>query len=188
MTTPNIVKVVTYVYGVDFSLGADWIALKDSLGLSSVEQTYLIWLWLDTAYDMTYSRVQDGGNAQVGAISGIGANSFQDTMTTMMLELPMFTWASQFNISYAANVTSSGQTCESFYTMIGFPTAQMTGLCADSSNTFNFVYNATNNQGYFKSALALTSVYLYRNKFDTANAQYWSLFLKLTGWNSIQVT
>ena len=108
MTTPNIVKVVTYVYGVDFSLGADWIALKDSLGLSSVEQTYLIWLWLDTAYDMTYSRVQDGGNAQVGAISGIGANSFQDTMTTMMLELPMFTWASQFNISYAANVTSSG--------------------------------------------------------------------------------
>ena len=62
MTTPNIVKVVTYVYGVDFSLGADWIALKDSLGLSSVEQTYLIWLWLDTAYDMTYSRVQDGGN------------------------------------------------------------------------------------------------------------------------------
>lgn len=94
---------------------------------------------------MTYSRVQDGGNAQVAAISGIGANALQDTMTTMMLELPMFTWASQLNISYAANVTSSSQDCSSFYTLIGFPTAQMTGLCADASNTFNFLYNATDN-------------------------------------------
>ena len=98
----------------------------------------------------------------------------------MMLELPMFTWASQFNISYAANVTSSSQTCTSFYTMLGFPDVQTTSLCNDASNTFNFVKNATNNQGYFKSALALTSVYLYKNKFNTANAGYWDMFLSIT--------
>jgi|688.fasta_scaffold99549_3 hypothetical protein len=106
----------------------------------------------------------------------------------MMLELPMFTWASQFNISYAANVTSSGQTCESFYTMLNFPIVQTTALCGDVSGTFNFAPNTPNNEGYFKSALALTSIYLYRNKFDTANAGYWNLFLSLTKWNSIQVT
>jgi hypothetical protein len=137
--TQNILKNTSLVYGDDFDLGDDWFALTTSLGLSSIQQTYMIWLWLDTAYDMTYSRVQDGGNAQVGAISGIGANSLQDTMTIMMLELPMFTWASQFNISYAANVTSLGQDCSSFYTIIGFPTAQTAALCADASNTFNFV-------------------------------------------------
>jgi hypothetical protein len=63
----------------------------------------------------------------------------------MMLELPMFTWASQFNISYAANVTSSGQTCVSFYTMLGFPIVQTTALCGDVSGTFNFALNTTNN-------------------------------------------
>jgi len=105
----------------------------------------MIWLWLDTAYDMTYSRVQNGGNAQVGAISGLGAKTFQETINTMMLELPMFTLASQFNISYAANVTSSGQDCSGFYTMLGFGAVQTTALCNDVSGTFNFALNTTKN-------------------------------------------
>jgi hypothetical protein len=64
--------------------------------------------------------------------------------------------------------------------MLGFGETQTTALCNDASNTFNFVNNSTNNQGYFKSAVALSSVYLYRNKFNTANADYWDLFLNLT--------
>jgi hypothetical protein len=155
------------------------------LGLNSVNQPYLIWLWLDTAYDLTLSRTQNGGDAEIGIISGMGATTFENTITNMMIELPMFTYASQFNISYAANVTSSGQSCNSFYTMLGFGITETTALCNDATNTFNFAYNATNNQGYFKSALALTSIYLYKNKFNTANAGYWNLFISLTEYNPI---
>jgi hypothetical protein len=77
MNAPNILKNTTLIYGDDFDLGDDRFVLTSTLGLSSIQQTYMIWLWLDTAFDMTYSRVQDGGNAQVGAISGLGAKTFQ---------------------------------------------------------------------------------------------------------------
>lgn len=100
----------------------------------------------------------------------------------------MFTYASQFNISYAANVTSNGQTCTSFYTMLGFPQKQTDALCNDATNTFNFVSNPSNNQDYFKSALALTSIYLYGGNFNTAGANYYQLFLDLTGWSAFQIT
>lgn len=123
LETPNILTNTTVTYGIDFDLNDDWYVLTYTLGLDSVQQTYMIWLWLNTAYDLTYSRTADGGDAQVGLISSIGAPAFEETMTIMQLEFPMFTYASQFNISYAANVTSSGQTCTSFYTMLGFQQA-----------------------------------------------------------------
>jgi hypothetical protein len=101
----------------------------------------------------------------------------------------MFTYASQFNISYAQNVTSSGQNCNSFYTgVLTFPQDKADALCNDSTNTFNFMLNPTNDQDYFKSALALTSVYLYGGNFNTANANYYELFLQITGWSQMQVT
>lgn len=31
-------------------------------------------------------------------------------------------------------------------------------------------------------------MYLYNNKFDTANAGYYDTFLNLTGWSAIQIT
>lgn len=64
------------------------------LGLNSVNQPYLIWLWLDTAYNLTLARTQNGGDAEIGIISGMGAPAFENTITTMMIELPMFTYAS----------------------------------------------------------------------------------------------
>lgn len=83
-------------------------------------------------------------------------------MTTMQLELPLFTWATQFNSSYMANVTSLGQTCNSFYTDVAlFPREQADALCADKTNTFNFVNVPDGNQGYFQTAVALTSIWLY---------------------------
>jgi len=64
-------------------------------------------------------------NTQISLISQISASSLEDTMTIMGLELPLFTYASQFNISYASNVTSSGQTCLSFYqNVLQWPTTQ----------------------------------------------------------------
>jgi hypothetical protein len=78
---------------------------------------------------MSYSRTQSGGNSQFGIIADMGSSAFYETMTTMQYELPMFTWSSQFNISYAANVTSSQQTCVGFYTNILGWTTSADGLC-----------------------------------------------------------
>jgi hypothetical protein len=61
-STPNILIDTELVYGIDFFLNDDWFALTTTLGLDFVDQTYLIWLWLDTGKNMTYSRMQNGGN------------------------------------------------------------------------------------------------------------------------------
>jgi len=62
-----------------------------------------------------------------------------DTISTMMVEFPMFTYASQCNITYSANVTNNGQTCTSFYmNSLNMNQATADKLCGDSSNTFNF--------------------------------------------------
>jgi hypothetical protein len=99
-----------------------------------------------------------------------------NAMTTMQIELPMFIAASQLNITYAQN-TTSGMNCMSFYeTILGFTTQVSTSLCADSSNTFNWQYDSNNYQAYFKTAVALTSVYMYGSAFNTANAGYFELF------------
>jgi hypothetical protein len=112
-----------------------------------------------------------------------------DTISTMMIELPMFTYASQCNISYALNVTNNNQTCMDFYqNTLLLSNAEATALCSDSSNTFNFVNNPTNYQGYIKTCVALTSIYLYGNNYNTANAGYYATFLALTNWTSFQIS
>ena len=59
---PNILKDTSLVYGVSFTLVEDWTALTATLGFNDVKQTYMMWLWLDTAWDLTFARIQDGGN------------------------------------------------------------------------------------------------------------------------------
>jgi hypothetical protein len=100
----------------------------------------------------------------------------------MNLEVPLFTMASYMNISYAFNATS---TCSEFYRIIiGFTdVTAVDSLCADPSNTFNFVQNITDNQAYIKTSIALMSVYFYGNDFNTANANYYATFSNLTGWS-----
>jgi len=72
--------------------------MANILNLSSGQQAYLLWLWLDTAYSITYSRSDTtgtlaSGSAQLGWLSMKGAQQFERTMTTMMLEFPGFTFA-----------------------------------------------------------------------------------------------
>lgn len=62
-STTNILTNTTAVYGSDFTLGDEWFILTTRLGLDSVMQTYFIWLWLETAYTQTFSRVQNKGNS-----------------------------------------------------------------------------------------------------------------------------
>jgi len=90
--------------------------------------------------------VPDGGDYQVGFNGSLAASSLKETITTMQLELPMFTLASQFNLSYSANVTNNQMDCNGFYmNVFQWPSQQADALCADTSNTFNFVNNPTNN-------------------------------------------
>lgn len=89
----------------------------------------------------------------------------------------MFIWSSQFNISYAANVTSSAQTCVGFYTNVLGWTTSADGLCNnDATGFFNFTNDASNNNGYFQSTLALTSIYLYH-----AASPYYNAFVAASG-------
>jgi hypothetical protein len=56
-------------------------------------------------------------------LSGLASSALDDAMQIMNLELPMFTMASQFNISYSVNMTNvPGFGCNAFYsTVLNFP-------------------------------------------------------------------
>ena len=84
------------MYDVDFNLTADanWTSLADTLGLD-VRQTYVIWLWMDTAYNLTFARTQSKGDTQIGIIGTLGAAAFNTTINQMQLEVPMLTIAQQ---------------------------------------------------------------------------------------------
>jgi hypothetical protein len=62
MNTPNILTDNAQIYNTTFTLDSEWITLTQTLGLATQEQTYLLWLWLDTAFDVTWDRIQDGGD------------------------------------------------------------------------------------------------------------------------------
>jgi hypothetical protein len=108
----------------------------------------------------------------------------------MNLEVPLFTMATYMNISYATNITATPTNdCSYFYTtVLGFTDATaVSNLCADSSNTFNFVMDSDASQSYIKTSIALMSVYYYGNGFNTANADYYGTFMTLTNWTSDQI-
>jgi hypothetical protein len=62
MNTPNILKNNTEIYNTTFTLDSEWITLTQTLGLATQEQTYLLWLWLETAFDVTWDRMEDEGD------------------------------------------------------------------------------------------------------------------------------
>lgn len=52
--TPNIMTNTTLVFGTDFTLSAEWDTATTTLGLADSKQTYLLWLWLNTAYTISF--------------------------------------------------------------------------------------------------------------------------------------
>lgn len=119
-----------------------------------------MWLWLFVGQAETY-QLNTGSN-QPGYIGTIGAAAVENVIGIMNLELPLFTIASQVNITYHQNVTNDLMDCQIFYTnyiLLDAPTA--TSLCADPSNTFNFAENPSDYQAYIKSSIALMSVYFF---------------------------
>ena len=49
---PNIIKDPNTNYSdIGLEENEDWIGLTHTLGLASIKQTYLIWLWMDSVWD-----------------------------------------------------------------------------------------------------------------------------------------
>ena len=62
--TVNIINQPNMTYEVDFQLSQDWTNLGETLKLSdpavqgdvATKRTYLLWLWMQSAWDMTFTR------------------------------------------------------------------------------------------------------------------------------------
>ena len=114
MNTPDIVNTPSdreKVFGTDFTLD-DWADIAKTLELNDGDdysgllvgkkRAYMIWLWLNTAYQQSFEQVQNGGSYQSGVNSKLQAKAFQDVMTNMQLEFPMLTIAQQIASQFEA--------------------------------------------------------------------------------------
>ena len=99
-------------------------------------------------------REKDGGSLGLATLSHRGAEKLRETMTTMRLEVPLFTLAEEL----AEQV--DGLICHEIYEeMFNLTRIQSIALCQDSSTTFNF-------KDKFQSSFALINVYLYGDEFN----------------------
>ena len=163
--TPNIIKNPELTYGVDFDINdiqyGNWTELQTNLGLPEVRQAYVIWLWMDTAYNQTFARVQSGGDTEIGILGTLGATAFNVTMNQMQLEFPMLTISEQLvqDISTVYGLDIDNATCNTIYTDTFKLTAdQALELCANSTY-FNF-------SSVFNTTVALTNTYLYKSIYN----------------------
>lgn len=144
MSTQNIATNNSLVYGDNFILSDSWLIMASQLGLQTGQQAYLLYLWLATAYDITYARSTTTGsfgtgNSMIGQLTMKGAMQFENSMTTMFLEFPAFTFAT----ALAQQFVSSGLSCNDWYTNnLGWETDKINLLCGDSKNIFNWKNNA----------------------------------------------
>lgn len=115
-----------------------------------MERAYAIWLWLYTNWNYTLVRTQDKGNFQMAMISQVGAPAFENTMTKMQLEFPMFIIAQWVAQSYI----DADIPCLRWYEVnLGLDTYLARNLCSISQN-FTFA-------NPMDTAVALTNVYMY---------------------------
>ena len=66
---------------------------------------YMIWLWLETAWDQ--SVIQEDGSPQISLLAAKGSEALAKTMTTMSMEVPLITLAEEFAakaLPYSCNV------------------------------------------------------------------------------------
>ena len=112
---------------------------------------YMLWLWMETAWDLTFSRDDVGGSYQIGVIGTLGATAFGQVYAGMALEVPLITLAEQMEQAV------SGLSCQEIY-VNKFKITQFDRLCGANSQ-FNFA-------DPFKSSFGLTNIYLYNDKFN----------------------
>ena len=82
----------TEIFNSSFNLSSEWTTLTQNLGLTDTKQTYLLWLWLWNAQKTSF-QLNTGKNG-IGYIGQIGSAAFEDMISVMQLEVPLFTIAS----------------------------------------------------------------------------------------------
>ena len=131
-SAPNILSDYNMTYGTDFTLPDEWTTLAETLELTETDasigpkRAYLLWLWMQTAWDLTFEETDNhnNGNYQIGVIGTIGSKALKDGMLIMRLEFPMLTIATQMEINLR------GLTCQEIYTNVfGMTTEMATALC-----------------------------------------------------------
>ena len=67
-STPNVINDTTITYGTDFDL-SDWTEIGTTLGLDEADdatmgqkRAYMTWLWMQTAWNLTFEREPEGGS------------------------------------------------------------------------------------------------------------------------------
>ena len=68
-TVTNILKDKNETYGETFKLPLSWKNLTSKLLLTDERYLYMIWLWMDTAWDYTLIREKEGGSMQANFMS-----------------------------------------------------------------------------------------------------------------------
>ena len=87
-----------------------------------------------------------------------GSKAFKQTMTTMSLEVPLFTLAQEF-----AEQTEDLSCLQIYQVTLGLEPAQAQRLC-QGTKYFSF---GGKNDSRLESAIALLSVYLYGDSYDS---------------------
>ena len=59
----------------------------------AAKRAYMLYLWMNTTWSLTFEQAQNGGNYQIGVIGTLGATAYYEVMTTMQLEFPMLLMA-----------------------------------------------------------------------------------------------
>ena len=110
----------------------------------------MIWLWMQTAWNLTFTREPEGGSYQIGVIGTLGATAMYDEMTTMRLEMPLLTIATAVENDF----NNAGLDCHNwFMNKLSMTDDQSNYLCTTSKN---FTWTDP-----MQTAVAISNTYLY---------------------------
>ena len=115
---PNIIKQPDLVWGVDIVPSDEFYQLSQTLQFEEdvgSEQLYALWLWMETTWDLSFERTQDGGDRQIGTIGTLGATAFDQFMTIMSLEFPIMVYAEQMSLQFTELLASESNNCTTIY-------------------------------------------------------------------------
>ena len=117
----------------------------------------MVYLWIETLFEQTFQRVQDGGNIELGVMPSLGSQAFLQWMQVMRYEVPAILYGSVLqNITVSAG-KEAPDNCTEFYTAIGFSQAQSEAICQDSLFDFSQPMST-----YFN----LVNIYFYEDVFN----------------------
>jgi hypothetical protein len=137
----------------------------------------MLYLWLETLFNETFSRQMDGGNVEMGVVPSMGQIAFEQNMNIMRYEFPAIVYASVVQ-NYTIELIDEGPNCISFYNSDAFNLDLMlvNHICM-TSGTFN-------ETEHIDTLFKLVNIYMYK---DTFLPELQAEFLNVTGktWDEL---